>query len=296
MNLVLKSIIEKKRKEFARLSSGRSIPLQATDGVSEYRDCQYLQDGDPAHTVDIFCPHTAIEPLPVIINIHGGGLIMGNKEFNRHFCLKLCQCGFIVFSVEYSLCPEATVFNQLQDIYAAMNYIGDLLPQFHAETGHVFMVGDSAGAFLAYYAAAIQQNPILSKASGLRPPDLIIRSLGLISGMFYTTRCDSIGMVFPVAFYGKRYRELAFYPYLNPENPEVSMFLPPCLLITSKADKLRHYTTDLAAALRRNRSPFILRDYGGDPNLYHAFSVFDPELPESQHVIEDIASFFREYE
>ena len=83
---------------------------------------------------------------------------------------------------------------------------------------------------------------------------------------------------------------------MNPDNIAVSMYLPPCMLITSKHDNLRNYTYDLAASIRHNRAPCILRDYGRDPNLYHAFSVFDPELPESWKVIEDIASFFNDYE
>ena len=118
----------------------------------------------------------------------------------------------------------------------------------------------------------------------------------MISGMFYTTRKDKIGLVMPKAFYGDQYKKHPFYPYLNPDNIAVSMYLPPCMLITSKADHLRNYTYDLAAAIRHNRAPCILRDYGRDPNLYHAFSVFDPELPESWKVIEDIASFFNDYE
>ena len=221
---------------------------------------------------------------------------MGNKEFNRHFCINLSKMGFIVFSVEYRLCPEVTVFQQLEDIYAAMNHIDGMLPQLKAELGHCYMVGDSAGAMLAMYASAIQRNPRLAKAAGVRPSYLEIMSLALISGMFYTTRKDSIGLFLPKAFYGEHYKKHPFYPYLNPDNVAVSMYLPPCMLITSKHDNLRNYTYDLAASIRHNRAPCILRDYGRDPNLTHAFSVFDPELPESWKVIEDIASFFTDYE
>lgn len=246
--------------------------------------------------MDMYCPTTVKIPTPVVINVHGGGLIMGNKEFNRHFCINLSKMGFIVFSVEYRLCPEVTVFQQLEDIYAAMNYIDGLMPQLKAELGHCYMVGDSAGAMLAMYASAIQRNPRLAKAAGVRPSYLEIMSLALISGMFYTTRKDSIGLFLPKAFYGENYKKHPFYPYLNPDNVAVSMYLPPCMLITSKHDNLRNYTYDLAASIRHNRAPCILRDYGRDPNLTHAFSVFDPELPESWKVIEDIASFFTDYE
>lgn len=296
MNPILKSIINKQRRDYEQLSSGRTIPAKVLDGIREEHNICYKKDGDRAHMMDMYCPNTVKIPTPVIINIHGGGLIMGSKEFNRHFCINLSKMGFIVFSVEYRLCPEATVFQQLEDIYAAMNYIDGIMPQLKAELGHCYMVGDSAGAMLAMYASAIQRNPRLAKAAGIRPSYLEIMSLALISGMFYTTRMDKIGLVLPKAFYGDQYKKHPFYPYLNPDNIAVSMYLPPCMLITSKADHLRNYTYDLAASIRHNRAPCILRDYGRDPNLYHAFSVFDPELPESWKVIEDIASFFTDYE
>ena len=242
--------------------------------------------------MDLYCPTTVQTPTPVIINIHGGGLITGSKDFNRHFCIKLCQMGFIVFSVEYRLCPEVTFFQQLEDIYAAMNRIDGMMPQMKAAPGQCFMVGDSAGAMLAMYAAAIQRNPQLARAADIRPSYLEIRALGLISGMFYTTKLDKIGLVMPKVFYGAHCRKHPFYPYLNPNKEAVAMYLPPCLLTTSKHDSLRSYSYYMTEAIRLQDVPCILYDYGNDPDLTHAFPVFAPEHPKSQEVIEDIASFF----
>ena len=139
MNPILNSIIHKQRRDFEKLTAGRHIPDKAYDGVRQARGIRYKQDGDPAHVMDMYCPNAVKIPTPVIINIHGGGLIMGNKEFNRHFCINLCKMGFIVFSVEYRLCPEVTVFQQLEDIYAAMNHIDGMLPQLRAELGHCYI-------------------------------------------------------------------------------------------------------------------------------------------------------------
>ena len=179
MNPILKSIINKQRRDFEQLSSGRSIPVKVLDGIREEHNICYKRDGDRAHMMDMYCPTTVKIPTPVVINVHGGGLIMGNKEFNRHFCINLSKMGFIVFSVEYRLCPEVTVFQQLEDIYTAMNYIDGLMPQLKAELGHCYMVGDSAGAMLAMYASAIQRNPRLAKAAGVRPSYLEIMALAL---------------------------------------------------------------------------------------------------------------------
>ena len=294
MNLILKSTINKKRREFDTLSTGKTIPGALLDNVTEFRDVPYIQDGDRAHMLDIYSPICHAEQVSVIVNIHGGGLIMGNKEFNRHFCLSLCNHGFLVFSIEYRLCPETTVFGQLQDIAAAMNYIDKMIPKFKGKPGIVHMVGDSAGAFLALYTAAIQRNPMLARTAGVRPSYLEIQSMALISGMFYTTRKDSIGLFLPKALYGEGYKKHPFYPFLDPSVPAVGLSLPPCMLITSKKDKLYGYTKDLAAALQRCGTPCKLKNYGDDPHLYHAFCVFEPELPESRMVIHDICLYFRE--
>ena len=61
------------------------------DGVVESRDIPYIADGRKEHLMDVYRPQgKENETLPVIINIHGGGLLIGNKEFNRYFCARLC--------------------------------------------------------------------------------------------------------------------------------------------------------------------------------------------------------------
>lgn len=56
------------------------------DGVVESRDIPYIADGQKEHLMDVYRPQgKENETLPVIINIHGGGLLIGNKEFNRYF-------------------------------------------------------------------------------------------------------------------------------------------------------------------------------------------------------------------
>ena len=81
MNPILKSIINKQRRDFEQLSSGRSIPVKVLDGIREEHNICYKRDGDRAHMMDMYCPTTVKIPTPVVINVHGGGLIMGNKEF-----------------------------------------------------------------------------------------------------------------------------------------------------------------------------------------------------------------------
>ena len=148
---------------------------------------------------------------------------------------------------------------------------------------------------LSLYAAALQRNPKLGQVAGVQPSSLKIRALGLISGMFYTIRKDSIGLLFPKAFYGENYKKHPFYPYMNPEHEAVAGNLPPAMLITSKHDHLRNYTCDFAAALKRKGASCYLKDFGNASTLIHAFPVFNPALPESMEAVEKIAAFFTTY-
>ena len=225
MNKFINDMIQKQRREFQSLCQNRSVPSAIMNGVVEHRNIPYLADTDPAHTLDVFFPADQGGTLPVVINVHGGGLVMGNKEFNRYFCANLCKQGFLVFSIEYRLAPEVTVFRQLDDVAASVDYVDLVCGQYGGRAGEVFMVGDSAGAFLILYTAAIQRNRKLANVMSVMPAKLPIEKIALISGMFYTTKPDSIGLFLSESLYGKDYRKKPFYPYLDPGH--IDVFITP---------------------------------------------------------------------
>lgn len=291
MKFLLDKLIQKKRTDFDSLTFKRTDEYSFPDNITELCDIPYLTDHNPAHCMNVYRPSSTERILPVIINVHGGGLIMGNKEFNRYFCTQLCKLGFVVFSIEYRLIPEVNVFQQLSDVTAAMDFINNSVLVYGGDPTHIYMVGDSAGAYLITYSVALSKSSVLAEAAGVTPSSLNVRALGLISGMFYTRRFDEIGLFLPKMLYGKHYKHSAFFPFTNPEHPEVIGNLPPCYLITSHDDKLHRYTTDFATALRRNGTPHKLTDYAKDKRLVHAFSVFEPTMDKSIKAITDMTRF-----
>lgn len=44
------------------------------------KDIPYISDGNKYHLLDIYYPENAAEKLPVIIDIHGGGLMYAEKR------------------------------------------------------------------------------------------------------------------------------------------------------------------------------------------------------------------------
>ena len=282
----------KSQQDFARLAKKRPFPAD----IEEIADVPYLDDGDAAHRMNIYRPVEEKKPLPVVVNIHGGGLSRGSKEFNRWFNAKLSRYGFVVFCPEYRLIPENLVFAPIGDVSAAVDAANRRAEEYGGIPGRVSLVGDSAGAYLIAYAAAMQRCPEMAKAAGVTPAETDIWALGLISGMFYSTRKDAVEETLSAYMYGEGYREGGFAPYLDPDQWSCLAKMPPSILVTSAADMLHDYTTDLAASLRTAGVRTSLVDYPEDPRLTHAFSVFEPDLPESEDTIEKIAEFLLETE
>lgn len=292
----MKKNFYKQRTAFEQSSAARHKELSFPDTVTEYKDIPYLNDDVPAHRMDIFRPKGKDgETLPVIVDVHGGGMIIGNKEFNRYFCAVISAMGYLVFSVEYRLVPDVQVYEQFADLSAAMDHIRKLIPEYSGDPGQVYAIADSGGAYLLTYSIAMQRSKALAAAAHVTPTVLKVNALGLISGMFYTSRFDKIGIFLPRYLYGKNYKKSAFAPYIDPEHPDIVTSLPPCYLITSHDDMLRHYTLNFEKALTKHGVVHELVDYPKDPRLTHAFSVFYPFLPESTDAITSMLRFLRSY-
>ena len=296
MQDIMRKQFYKQRFAFELDAAERDKTQVMPSGLAVEHDVPYMDDGMETHRMDIYRPEGSENKiLPVIINIHGGGLIIGNKEFNRFFCAKLSALGYLVFSIEYRLIPDCMVFDQFSDVCNAFNYIRAHLDEYNGDTDHIYGVADSGGAYLLTYTAAMNKCHTLAKAAHVKPHNISFRALGLISGMFYTTRFDKIGMFLPAYLYGKNYKKQSFAKYVNPENPELVTSLPPCYLVTSRYDNLRKYTLDFVEALGRYGIVYELSEYMKGRHLTHAFSVFRPDFKESDETISDMHAFFESY-
>ena len=83
-------------------------------------DIDYMGDGKPCHFMDIYRPRNYEGKLPVMFNLHGGGFLLGKKEEGHLFCAEMSQRGFLVFSFEYPLAPEALFPQILKDLMTGM--------------------------------------------------------------------------------------------------------------------------------------------------------------------------------
>ena len=61
---------------------------------------------------------------PVYINYHGGGWVFGGLATDKSFCSKICNSvACVVVDVDYSLAPEHPWPAQLEDSWAALQWV-----------------------------------------------------------------------------------------------------------------------------------------------------------------------------
>jgi len=92
------------------------------------------------------------EVRPVVVYIHGGALIMGNRKWIKYDkrVLSLAeQNGYCVVSIDYRLAPETKLPALISDIEAALTWLGSAgAKQFHFDSDRMVVTGDSAGGYL----------------------------------------------------------------------------------------------------------------------------------------------------
>lgn len=290
---IVKSKIQKDRQELNEWAYIQDKCYKVPKNLEMIKDIPYLHSEDNYHTIDIFRPKEQQFDLPVIINIHGGGLLMGNKSQNKGFNIWLSMQGFLVYSIEYSLVPDVKVQDQLNEINKAFEVIKNRIHFDGGDINKVALVGDSAGAFLALYSTAIKNNKNIANSFNIDPVNLNFKALVLQSGMFYTTKLDKVGFFLRHTLYGKNYKKQAFAKYLNPENEEFLKSLPSIYLMTSQNDHLKHYTLNFAKALDKEKNEYELVCYSKNKNRVHAFSALYPHLDESIEANKAIVNYLK---
>lgn len=98
---------------------------------------------------------------PLIIYIHGGGLIWGTrKDINQQQLERYHQAGFHVLSIAYSLAPESKLPAITEDIKDALCWVKTQAPAyFDFDQNNIAVIGHSAGAFLALLSGTFEMKP-----------------------------------------------------------------------------------------------------------------------------------------
>jgi acetyl esterase/lipase len=121
----------------------------------------YKQVGDCAIKATVSRAN-GTEIRPAIIWIHGGSLLMGNRNAASSDQLqRYVRAGFVVIAIDYRLAPETKLPAILEDVRDAYRWAREKGPQlFSIDPNRMALVGHSSGADLALaVGAAIEPRP-----------------------------------------------------------------------------------------------------------------------------------------
>lgn len=128
-----------------------STPLYATE-LSD--DCKYelnvpyLKTSAGQCTMDIAWD-TSEGTAPLVVIVHGGGWLGGDKQTFTSVQIALSAEGYSVANINYDHVPDVTITKQLEQVKAAIVYLVENADTYEIDPSQIVVMGYSAGGHLA---------------------------------------------------------------------------------------------------------------------------------------------------
>jgi acetyl esterase/lipase len=114
---------------------------------------------DPAQRLDLCLPTPSQgPPHPGVVMIHGGYWTMGDKSAYAQLCKGAADQGIVAATINYRLAndnPRNRWPAQLVDAQLAVRWLRSHAKEFNVDPARICALGDSAGAHLAVFLAAL---------------------------------------------------------------------------------------------------------------------------------------------
>ena len=284
------------RREWKINDAKRDAGLTTPDDIQRFDDIQYGPD-PVENKLDVYRPKNTQGKIPVIVSVHGGGWVYGDKELYQFYGMTLAQRGFAVVNFTYRLAPEVKFPAPLEDTNNVISWMYENQEEYGLDMDHVFMVGDSAGGHLCGLYSAICTNPEYAVNYTFKVPNgFVPQAVALNCGAY--NPLSEVGVLG-----GEQDQELMgdFLPEkgsareraLVNVTDHVTEKFPPVYLMTCVGDFCRPQAPLLEAALKKNGVYYEFKTYGTEENpLYHVFHLTIQE-PEGQKCNDEECDFFR---
>lgn len=231
---------------------------------------------------------------PVLINIHGGGWIIGDKLNSTGYCLPIADSGVFVMNINYGMVEKdvPALFEKndpvknhkaeyafpypIQTHFMAMKWLEDHATQYNLDLTNVFISGDSAGAHMTAVVAACFCSEEYANALGVVKPSFVpkgyIMNCGIYDVDFYNP--VPIGRAMMRKFVGRD----------DVKNHPLHKYLNPMPYIDSKANNVLVVkgTIDIMTILQSDKMVKRLKETGTKhdfyvgraiPNSFHDFML-----------------------
>ena len=112
------------------------------------RDIPYADKGHERQVLDVYAPRGA-KDLPVVVWVHGGGWVTGDKKEVQLKPEVFTDKGFVFVSTNYRLLPAVDMGTIVRDVAKAVGWTHRHIAEHGGDPKRLFVMGHSAGAQLA---------------------------------------------------------------------------------------------------------------------------------------------------
>ena len=269
----------------------RSEGLTTPEDIIRYDDISY--GDDERNVLDVYRPKNSSGKLPVIVSVHGGGWVYGNKEIMQFYCMSLAQKGFAVVNFNYRLAPKHKHPAPLIDANAVFIWVLNNADAYGFDTENIFAVGDSVGANIVGFYCCLCADRSYAEKLGVTPPkDFMPKAVALNCGLYRLERgaeplLDNLAKeYFVCGGTDEDYEEIDL-------NKRVGAKFPPSFIATANGDFLRPQAEPFYKLLKSPGVKAEYHCYGDDKvSLTHVFHI-NIKLEGARACNADECAFFR---
>lgn len=116
----------------------------------------YSTENNTELKADIYQPRRLLAPNPVILAIHGGGLVSLSREHSLWMILPFLQMGYSVVNIDYRLASNAHAPAAVEDARCALYWVAANAKKYNFDSHKIITMGASSGGHLALITAMLR--------------------------------------------------------------------------------------------------------------------------------------------
>lgn len=293
----MSELSESIRKSFQEGDDIRDAGLTAPEDIKRFDNILYGSD-TKWQLLDVYRPSASEgRKLPVIVSVHGGAWVYGDKERYQYYCMSLAQHGFAVVNFSYRLAPENKFPSQLEDTNSVFAWVLEHAEEYGFDARYIFGVGDSAGAHLLSLYSAICTNEEYAKNYDMQIPKGFVPTAVALNCGIYNMDDAEKREEFTFSIMAELLPKQGTPEELKLVSPEryVTEHFPPTYLMTASGDFLKKHAPYMAERLTEQEVEFEYHFYGNSEKaLGHVFHV-NMKLEDAARCNKDECRFFQKY-
>lgn len=245
----------------------------------------------------------SVQSLPIIVWVHGGGFITGDKLGVSTYATMLASHGYAVAAMNYDYAPDAQYPAPVVQVGELITHLYAIAARYELDANRIIIGGDSAGAQIAAQFAAIETTAGYATKAGIHAVALHkpIEAALLFCGPYDVSQMTDMGS----SWIAKQFVQTVGWSYLGQKHWQdtkaaktasvvdfVSANFPRSYIVDGNYFSFPTQAREMYGRLRTQNVAAKLTLYPDNPKLPHEFQ-FDFSHPQSYEVWKNTLQFLK---